>query len=123
MVLLGCSDDSVRPGAEIEGVWGSEHHEFVSNGDVATLEYDCAHGSINEALALDSDGRFDVVGTHTREGGPVDLNNPPEAHPARYQGHLFGNWLELTVTLTDTGEVIGPFTVIRGVRGTLYKCL
>jgi hypothetical protein len=123
LFLVGCGDDSVSPGAKIDGVWGADHHELVANSDGALLEYDCAHGSIDSGLVLDSNGRFELEGTHTREGGPIDLNNPPDEHPARYQGRLLGDRLVLTVTITDTGDVLGPFTLIRGERGNLYKCL
>ena len=123
IILAGCSDDSARPGATIEGVWGAEHHELVASSDGVRLEYDCAHGAIEGTLVLDSAGTFDVLGTHTREGGPIDLNDPPESLVARYQGRLMGDRLELTVTITDTGDVIGPFTVVRGERGVLRKCL
>jgi len=48
---------------------------------------------------------------------------PPDAQLARYQGRVIGNRLELTVTLSDTGNVIGTFVLVRGESGYLYKCL
>jgi len=124
LFLTGCGDDSVHPGTKIDGVWGARHIELVAASDETLLEYDCAHGTIDGALIPDPDGRFDLVGTHTREsGGPVNLNDPPDVHPARYRGRILGDRLTLTVTLTDTGDVLGPFVLARGVPGLLYKCL
>jgi len=123
IIFAGCSEDPARPDAKIEGVWGADHHELVASGDGILVEYDCAHGTIEEALVFDSAGTFDVMGTHTQEGGPVDLDSPPLALEARYQGRLVGDRLELTVTIAETGDVIGPYTVVRGEKGTLYKCL
>lgn len=121
--MAACSEDSVRPGSTIEGVWGAEHMEVVAGADGVLLEYDCAHGAIDGMLVLDSDGQFDVAGTYTREGGPIDLNDPPEIFSARYQGRVLGNQLVVSVTLTNTGDVIGPYFLAQGVPGHLHKCL
>jgi len=126
LVLLpvACGDNSVHPGTKIEGLWGAEHIELIAESDQVLIEYDCARGKIESALIPDSDGQFDILGTHTLGSGPVNLNvPPPDARPARYQGRVIGNRLELTVTLTDTGNVMGPFVLVRGEPGYLYKCL
>ena len=121
---VACGDTSVHPGTKIEGLWGAEHIELIAESDQVLIEFDCARGTINSALVPDSDGQFDILGTHTLGSGPVNLNDPPpDARPARYQGRVIGNRLELTVTLTETGDVIGPFALVRGEPGYLYKCL
>ena len=106
------------------GTWGgpSIRLDVVSQG--ATIEYDCAHGTIDEPLVTDRDGRFTLTGTHVREhGGPIRQDEPPDRHPARYQGQMSGDSLRLTVTLTDTQQDIGTFTLARGVAARLFKCL
>jgi len=121
---VSCGDNLAHPGTKIEGLWGAEHIELIAESDWVLIEYDCARGTINSALIPDSDGQFDILGTYTLGGGPVNLNAPPpDAQPARYQGRVIGNRLELTVTLTDTGDVIGSFVLVRGEPGYLYKCL
>ncbi|HSG43304.1 MAG TPA: hypothetical protein VLA72_09125 [Anaerolineales bacterium] len=103
---------------------GAVHIELIAESDQALIEYDCARGKIDSALIPDSDGQFDILGTHTLGSGPVNLNAPPpDTQPARYQGKVIGNRLELIVTLTDTGDVIGPFILVHGEPGYLYKCL
>ena len=92
-------------------------------GSGADIEYDCAHGSIDEKFAPDSAGRFDATGTHTREsGGPLRVDVKPVSVPARYTGRINGDEMTLTVTLTDTGQDIGTFTLTRGSTGRLRKC-
>ena len=51
----------------------------------ARLEFDCAHGSIDAAIALDADGRFRADGVIVREHpGPVRVGREPKAEPAVY---------------------------------------
>lgn len=120
---VACGDNSVHPGTKIEGLWGAEHIELIAESDQVLIEYDCARGTINSALIPDSGGQFDILGNFTPGSGPVNLNAPPDVRPARYQGRVLGNRLELTVTLTDTGDDIGPFVLVRGEPGYFYKCL
>ena len=123
LFLAACGGNSVQPGTKIEGLWGAEHLELLADRYGAHLEYDCASGTIDSALVLDANGEFDLLGTHTLGGGPVNLDDPPNARPARFQGRFQGKRLELTVILTDTGDVIGPYILIRGEPGLLYRCL
>ena len=123
LLLAACGEVSSQPGTKIEGLWGAEHLELVADSDGALLEYDCAIGTIDSALILDANGEFDLVGTHTLGGGPVNLDDPlPNARPARFQGRIQGKRLELTITLTDTGDVMAPFLLVRGEPGLLW-CL
>lgn len=88
------------------------------------IEYDCAHGDLAEPLALDRSGWFDVTGSHTPEhGGPVREDEKSESRPAGYAGRVDGGRMTLTVTLTDTGEILGTFALTQGVAGRLKKCL
>ena len=121
--LVACGDTSPPPGTKIEGLWGAEHLELLADRYGALLEYDCASGTIDSPMILGANGEFDLLGTHTLGGGPVNLDDPPEAQPARFQGRVQGKRLELTVTLTNTGVVIGPHILIRGEPGLLFRCL
>jgi hypothetical protein len=67
---------------------------------------------------------FDVTGTHTAEhGGPVREGEVLISRPARYAGRVDGTRMTLTVTLTDTAEVLGTFLLTHGAAGRLTKCL
>ena len=106
------------------GVWGGEHIRVQVTESGASIEYDCAHGTMDQPLTLDSQGRFEVKGTHVRErGGPVRRDDKPDSHPARYTGRVEGQTMTLTVTLTDAQDAAGnTYTLTRGDEGHLFKC-
>ncbi len=106
-----------------EGNWGGAHVSLAVTAAAATVEFDCAHGKTNGPLVLDRDGRFGVAGVFMREGGPVRDGEPPDAHPAFYEGSTDGRTLSLTVTLTDQGQTLGPFEAVRGAPPRVLKCL
>ena len=126
-LLIGATGPQCQPGGRSEtigGRWGGDHVELVATDTGATLEYDCAHGAIAGRILTDESGRFTATGTHVREhGGPIREGEIPDAHPASYTGDVRGDRMTLTVRETDSGTVLGPFTLMRGVSGRLMKCL
>jgi len=105
------------------GTWGGQHVRLEVTEDGARLEFDCAHGTIEQRIELDSNGRFEVQGTHTRErGGPARSGETPDRHPARYTGRVEGKVMTLVVTLTDTKETVGTFSLTFGERPELHRC-
>ena len=106
------------------GQWGGEHVGLVVTSSGASVEYDCAHGTINVPIEIQDGGRFLATGTHTFEhGGPVREDESPDTHPAEYRGRVSGSTMSLTVTLTDTTLAIGQFTLLRGGTPMVFKCL
>jgi hypothetical protein len=105
------------------GTWGGDHIGLEVSATGATVEYDCAHGTIDGALALDGQGRFEARGSHVAErGGPVREGDAQRGVPARYRGTVSGDTMTLTVTL-DGGEEVGTFTLTRGRTPRIRKCL
>jgi hypothetical protein len=123
--LVACSAPTSPTEGRVEiGAWGGDHLRVDVTPGGATTEYDCAHGTIDEPLVADRNGRFSASGTHTFDhGGPVRIDEVPNRHPARYDGRVTGDTLQLTVTVTDTPQVLGSFTLTRGVAPRLLKCL
>lgn len=106
-----------------KGTWGGEHVGLSVEDDRARLEYDCAYGTIDRAMKVDSRGRFNLTGTHTLEsGGPATGGEKPNRHPALYTGQVTGERMVITITLTDTKETVGTFTLVRSKQPNLYKC-
>lgn len=106
------------------GVWGGQHIRMQVTESGARIEYDCAHGTIEQPLALDDAGRFEWTGTHVRErGGPVRREDKPDKRPARYTGQVNGKTMTLTVTLTDTDNTLDTYTLTQGDNGLIRKCL
>lgn len=123
-LLSAGSCSRVTTGPLPPGEWGGQHIGLTVVDRGATLEYDCASGTIDEPLSVDSRGDFRAVGTHTRgHGGPVSVDETPDRHPARYVGSTDGKTMTLTVTLSDTGERLGTYTLVRGANPAVVKCL
>ena len=106
------------------GDWGGEHIGMVVRSESATIEYDCAHGTIDEAIRPDSRGLFAARGTYTQEhGGPIREGEIPDQQPARYEGNVFSGKMTLEVTLTESGVVIGRYELERAASPQVFKCL
>lgn len=102
--------------------WGGKGIVVQVTDAGATVEYDCAHGTI-ERLELRGDGGFEAQGTHTVESlGPTRAGAEPITRPARYTGSVSGDEMTLTVTLTETQEKVGTFSLGRGRRTRIVKC-
>ncbi len=106
------------------GVWGGNHIRMEVSGNGATLEFDCAHGKISGPLTLDRLGRFQAKGTFSREhGGPIRENEDAATQPAKYSGAIKDKTMMLSITLTNSSESVGTFTLRQGSVGRLVKCL
>jgi hypothetical protein len=123
VVAVGCS--ATAPDVWIpSGRWSGIGIQLDVTQQGATIEYGCAHGTIDEPLIADADGRFSAVGVHFREhGGPVRVDEPSDRHPARYDGRLAGTSMRLTVTTTDAAQVVGTFDLTYGGVARVVKCL
>ena len=103
------------------GVWGGQHIRIEVGAKSATVEYDCASGVIDGPLVVDSNGQFNLRGTHKMErGGPVRQDEEPKQHPATYTGSIKGNTMTLTLKLADFDAE--TFTLEKGKPGDLVKC-
>jgi hypothetical protein len=117
-----CSTDVAGPVAPSE--WGGEHIGLTVSATGGVLEYDCASGTIDQPIVVGANGNFIAQGTHTiGHGGPSMVGEIPDLHPARYDGWTDGETMRLTVTLTDTGEKLGSFTLVRGQSPRVFRCL
>ena len=123
LLAPACQEEITGP-PTFSGRWGGPHIELVSTDSGATLEYDCAHGTMVDPVTPDGFGVFVARGVHVREhGGPIREGEIPDQHPARYVGRVEGKAMTLTVTLTDSGTELGTFRLVRGEPGRVVKCL
>jgi hypothetical protein len=119
----GCANPQGETGLLTQGDWGGEHIRLSVGDSSAEVEYDCAHGTINVPILL-SAGEFSAVGSFTREhGGPVREGELVLPQPARYSGTVLGDYMKLTVTLTDEQRAVGTFELRRGADARVFKCL
>ncbi len=107
-----------EPPKRLAGAWGGEQVSLEAGQNGASFAQYCATGRIDQPVVLDASGRFDVPGTYSRNrGGPINL-----AEPARFVGLITGNRLTLTVTVLNTNEQIGPFTLELGRPTKIPGC-
>ena len=103
------------------GVWGGQHISIKVGEKSAAIEYDCASGVIDGPLVVDSNGNFNLRGTHKMErGGPVRADDDAKSQPATYIGSIKGNTMMLTMKLADSETE--TFTLEKGNPGDLFKC-
>lgn len=131
LLLPGCKDGGGRSSPTSEGgnqnalggVWGGTGIAVTVTASGATVEFDCAHGTIAQPVVLDASGRFSANGTYVQEhGGPI-APGPEDSHPAVYRGTVQGSTMTLTVTLSDTAQTVGTFTAVHGASPRIVKCL
>jgi hypothetical protein len=106
------------------GAWGGAHVNLDATMNGASLQFDCASGTIDQPITLDAHNSFAVSGTYAQEhGGPVRIDEKPNSRPARYTGRVAGQTLTLTITLTDSQQQVGTYTLTRGQAARLFRCL
>ena len=65
-----------------------------------------------------------VDGVFVRErGGPVREGEEADRRRARYSGRVDGSTMTLGITLIDSNENIGTFTLNHGAEPLIRKCL
>ena len=118
------ASSSPHPRALANEVWGGQGISLQINDKGAEIEYDCAHGTITEKIVPDGGAKFAVKGRHVRErGGPIRADQDDSGQPAIYRGSIDGDTMTLTVTLSESDEKVGTYTLTRGKVGRIRKCL
>jgi len=122
-LLSGFAVLAQQTGADSSQIWGGRGISLQENASGATIELDCAHGSITDPMPPIAGGDFSVAGTYTPEtGGPVQKNAPPRDLPATYNISISGDTMRLAVILADKSRQPPPFTLTRGTAGKVVKC-
>ena len=123
LMLAGSAASRPRKVRLSTGQWGGQHIRIDVGARSATIEYDCASGTIDGPLAIDSKGRFTWHGAHHQERpGPTRENDQGSNRPAIYSGFIKGDTMTLTVKLSDTDEVLESYRLKRGAFGRVFKC-
>jgi hypothetical protein len=125
LAQAACSTIPSTPSSAVPtGTWGGDHITMTVTGAGAHLEFDCAHGDVDMVLVLGRLGQFSATGTFVLEhGGPIRQGEPPDSHPAIYDGLMTANTMTLSARVTGLEETLGPFTLMYGSPGRVVKCL
>jgi hypothetical protein len=103
-------------------IWGGEHLGLQVAADGASLDFDCATGTITGALVPDAQGKFMIGGTLVRERpGPTMRGGNPTL-PAKYSGTIQGERLRLVVSVEGSKDPYGEYELVRGKSGRVLKC-
>lgn len=106
------------------GVWGGEHVRLTVRASGADIEFDCAHGRVEEPIILDDAKHFDARGVFVRErGGPVREGEVEDAKPARYQGTVKGDAATTSGSSRSPGVPAGvSSSACRALRHYEWTC-
>ena len=102
--------------------WGGPHVEMIVTDRGARLEFDCAHGTIDEPLRIDSDGAFRVKGTFAPErSGPSRDGREPRPAEAIYSGTVKDDTMTMRIVV-DGQDRENTYALARDRPGTVRKC-
>ena len=121
LALTGC--ETIMPGLQPKmGAWGGPNIGVVLEGGSGTVDFDCASGTIDEAIFPGDGGTFSVKGTYrTGQSGPIKVGQIFRSQPATYAGTIVDHAMTLSVALED-GTEVGPFTLIEGAPPQINRC-
>jgi hypothetical protein len=90
----------------------------------ASLEFDCASGTVDEPIVPRESGRFDARGTYIPgKGGPAIEGEESVRHLAIFEGQTDGKTMTLRVRLSATRESLGRFVLSKGAPARVFRCL
>jgi len=115
---------SAAPQMVQEGAWGGDNIGMDVTSTGATVEFDCAHGTLDSKLLLSDSGHFNAEGLYFQEqGGPAPEPGKTMGVPASYEGAVVEEQMTLTVTNLDTQQKIGTYSLTFGGAPRVMKCL
>jgi hypothetical protein len=104
-------------------VWGAAHVELEITDSGGRIDFDCAHGTIDEPVRPDSQGAFKAAGTFSPErGGPTRDGDGSHATKVTYVGTINGDTMTLRVVVPDETQPGTTYQLARGQRGNVRKC-
>ncbi len=121
------NNESMSPESEQKplepGLWGGQHISLEITESGGTLEFDCAHGTIEGKILPGKGGKVLLKGTYVQERpGPLRQGDEGKGEPIELSGTLKGNKLTLTIRRPGSKQSIGTFTLVRGKEPFIVKC-
>ena len=105
------------------GTWGGPDLQIEVTENGATLDFDCAQGSVFEPLLLDAKGHFQVKGTFQPQlGGPVKKDQSSTSRDVEYAGAVEGDTMQLEFSPLPNRALRQRFILVRGQPGKLRRC-
>ena len=121
LALAACANPAKAPNTLV-GLWGGQGIGLNLQGGMGPVEFDCAAGTIDEAIPS-AKVPFSLRGTYRAgQPGPVRVGEIFVSQRATYSGIVDKDQMTLTVKLED-GTELGPFTLNYGVPPQINRCL
>jgi len=117
--LLACSAATSTPITQVAGTWGGDNAGLIVSDTDVHVHIGCTLGDAVGPIHPDADGRFEATGTYNVDAYPIDRGI---THPARFTGQIIEQTMTLTVSLTDTGRLLGPVTLTYGKEPKMGPC-
>ena len=117
--ILACSAATSARITEVSGTWGGDNAGMIVTNTDVHVHIGCTLGDAVGPIHPDADGRFEATGTYNVDAYPIDRGI---THPATFSGHVVGQTMTLTVSLSDTARVLGPVTLIYGKEPKMGPC-
>ena len=117
--LIACSAATSTPITDVIGTWGGDNAGMIVNGNDVHVHIGCTLGDAAGPIHPDANGQFELTATYNVDAYPV---NRGITHPATFSGQIVGQTMTLTVSLTDTGQVLGPVTLVYGKEPKMGPC-
>jgi hypothetical protein len=117
--VLACSAATSTPITQVAGMWGGDNAGLIVSDTDVHIHIGCTLGDALGPIHPDADGRFEATGTYNVDAYPIDRGI---THPARFSGQIVEQTMTLTVTLTDTGRVLGPVSLVYGKEPKMGPC-
>lgn len=106
--------------APLTGEWGGDRTRLTLTAAGAVLRQDCAEASFGP-VAPDAGGRFSAAGRFAADGpGPQAGDAPAGGVAARFDGHVAGDTLHLTIRAE--GAPPQRLTLVAGKQVKLIRC-
>jgi hypothetical protein len=103
-------------------IWGGNHVRMEVTGSGAELEFDCATGTITDAMP-ETEGAFSLKGTFTPErGGPTRDGDTSRTVDANYSATIKNDTMTLRVVVGGKDQEAAQYVLVRGREGRLMKC-
>lgn len=117
--IVACSAATSTPITDVVGTWGGDNAGMIMTGTDVHVHIGCTLGDAVGPISPDANGRFQVSATYNIDAYPVDRGI---THPASFTGQIVGQTMTLRVTLTDTGQMLGPVTLTYGKEPKMGPC-
>ncbi len=105
------------------GSWGATGINLSIGAGSSQIQFDCADAEITDVLQIDSQGNFTANGYFVRgTHGPIRIDAAPKQNPATFTGMIAGDSMNLKITLVESGEVIGEYSLGKDAIGRIRRC-